>query len=205
MPITSIFGLSETSGAVTYQEFPNIKFNQNGRALPGTMIKIFNPDVDGVGEICIKGRNVFMGYLKKPDESGLAFDGEGFFHTGDKGYLDSEDCLHIKGRIKDIIITAGGENVTPVPIEHLFKSSCPIVSYCVLIGDQRKYLSMLITLKVKVDDYGKVTNELDTNVQSFLFRKFNSRQPIVTIQDAIMSKEVQAYIQEKVDYANSEA
>ena len=74
MPITSIFGLTETSGAVTYQEFPNIKFNQNGKALPGTEIKIFNPQVDGTGEICIKGRNVFMGYLKRETENLEAFD-----------------------------------------------------------------------------------------------------------------------------------
>jgi len=74
MPITSIYGLSETSGAVTYQEFPNIKFNQNGRGIPGTEIKIFNPDDEGVGEICIKGRNVFMGYLKREQENLDSFD-----------------------------------------------------------------------------------------------------------------------------------
>ena len=90
MPITSIFGLTETAGAVTYQEFPNITFNQNGRALPGTKIKIFDPNEDGVGEICIKGRNVFMGYLKNDHENQSIFDQEGFLHTGDIGYLDED-------------------------------------------------------------------------------------------------------------------
>lgn len=65
MPITSLYGLSETTGAATYQEFPNIKFAQNGPPLPGVQIKIFNPDDKGTGEICVKGRNVFMGYLKR--------------------------------------------------------------------------------------------------------------------------------------------
>lgn len=108
MPITSIYGLSETTGAATYQEFPNIKFAQNGPPLPGVHIKIFNPDDKGTGEICIKGRNVFMGYLKRELLNQESFDGEGYFHTGDEGYLDEEGCLQITGRIKDIIITAGG-------------------------------------------------------------------------------------------------
>ena len=77
MPITSIFGLSETSAAVTYQEFPNIKLSTNGKAIPGTHIKIFNQDEEGIGEICVKGRNVFMGYLKSEIQSFESFDGEG--------------------------------------------------------------------------------------------------------------------------------
>ena len=88
--------------------------------LPGTEIKIYNPDESGVGEICIKGRNVFMGYLKpkSEDENTSSFDVEGFFHSGDTGYLDKDGYLQITGRLKDIIITAGGENITPLPIEY---------------------------------------------------------------------------------------
>lgn len=93
MPITSLYGLSETSGAITYQEFPNIKFNQNGKQIPGTKIKIYNADEEGVGEICIKGRNVFMGYLNNESENLNSFDGEGYFHTGDIGYKDKDECL----------------------------------------------------------------------------------------------------------------
>jgi long-subunit acyl-CoA synthetase (AMP-forming) len=93
MPITSIFGLTETSGAVTYQEFPNIKFNQNGKPLPGTSLKIFNADIDGIGEICVKGRNVFMGYLGQEQENLDAFDVEGYFHTGDIGLINEDGRL----------------------------------------------------------------------------------------------------------------
>lgn len=115
-----------------------------------------------------------MGYLKREQENLDSFDGEGFFHSGDTGLVDQDGCLQITGRIKDIIITAGGENITPLPIEQMFKSSCePIISYCVLIGDQRKFLSLLVTLKVKYDRYGRATEELDPIVKSFLFRKFN--------------------------------
>ena len=152
MPICSIFGLTETSGAITYQEFPNVEFGKDGHAIPGTQIKIFNPDVDGIGEICIRGRNVFMGYLKRDDINYESFDVEGYFLSGDIGYIDPKSQrLVVTGRMKDIIITAGGQNISPLPIEQRLKSICPIISYCVLIGDNRKYLSMLITLKVKVD------------------------------------------------------
>ena len=89
-----------------------------------------------------------MGYLKREVENLEAFDVEGYFHTGDIGQIFEDGRLNITGRIKDIIITAGGLNISPIPIEHHLKSICPIISYSVLIGDQRKYLSMLITLKV---------------------------------------------------------
>ena len=102
-----------------------------------------------------------------------------------------------------MIITAGGENVTPVPIENLFKTICPIVSYCVLIGDERKFLSMVITLKLTYDKQGRFTNILDPNVQSFLFRRFN--KTFKTIEDAKYSKEVTDYINQKVLEANSQA
>jgi len=104
--------------------------------LPGTKIKIFNPDEEGVGEICVKGRNVFMGYLKRDEENLEAFDVEGYFHTGDLGFLDEFGRLQISGRIKDIIITAGGDNISPTPIEFSLKTICPIISYCVLVGDE---------------------------------------------------------------------
>lgn len=203
MPITSIFGLTETAGAVTYQEFPNITFNQNGRALPGTKIKIFNPDEEGVGEICIKGRNVFMGYLKRDDENMQVFDQEGFFHTGDIGYLDKEQRLQITGRLKDMIITAGDYNVLPEPIEMALKDICPIISYCVVVGDRQKYLSMLITLKAGYDGYGKATEELDPSVQSFLFRKY--AEPIRTIKEAMRSRDVQDFIAKKIAEVNAQA
>lgn len=93
MPITSLYGLTQTSGAVTYQEFPNIKFNQIGKNLPGTFVKIYNPDENGVGEICVKGRNVFMGYLKNEEESKREFNREGYLHTGDLGCIDKDGCL----------------------------------------------------------------------------------------------------------------
>jgi long-chain-fatty-acid--CoA ligase ACSBG len=147
MPIVGIYGLSETSGSSTFQEFPQAKLDKVGYPLPGTQIRIYNPNEHGVGEVCIRGRNVFLGYLNNDKATWESFDGEGYYHTGDTGYLDSENYLELTGRMKEILITSGGENVPPQPIETMLKDICPIVSNAVLIGDERKYLSALITLK----------------------------------------------------------
>jgi long-chain-fatty-acid--CoA ligase ACSBG len=73
-------------------------------------------------------------------------DSEGFFHSGDIGFIDKEGFLDITGRIKELIITAGGENISPIPIEHNLKEQCPLISNCVVIGDEKKYIVALITL-----------------------------------------------------------
>lgn len=85
MPLANLYGLSETSAAATHQDFPHISLNRAGSVLPGTEIKIFNQDEKGIGEICIRGRHVFMGYLKNSHATQDVLDAEGFFHTGDLG------------------------------------------------------------------------------------------------------------------------
>ena len=101
-----------------------------------------------MGEICVRGRNLFMGYLNNPDATFEVMDSEGFFHTGDIGQL-SGGHLEITGRLKELIITAGGENVSPILIEEALKELCPILSHAVVIGDERKYLTCLLTIKCK--------------------------------------------------------
>lgn len=152
MPLINMYGLSETSGAATYMDPPFVSLDKSGRALPGSQIKIFNPDETGIGEICIRGRNVFMGYLNNPDATFEVMDSEGYFHTGDIGQIDlTTGFLDITGRMKEIIVTAGGENVSPIPIEVALKEICPIISHAMVIGDERKYLTCLITIKCRID------------------------------------------------------
>lgn len=93
MPVVGLYGLSETSGSATFQEFPQAKLDKVGYPLPGTQIKIYNPNDNGIGEVCIRGRNLFMGYFKNDKASWDAFDGEGYYHTGDTGFLDRENYL----------------------------------------------------------------------------------------------------------------
>ncbi len=115
---------------------------------------IFRPDKDGNGEICYKGRNRFMGYYKNDQSTRETIDKDGYLHSGDVGKLDKLGNLQITGRIKELIITAGGENVAPVLIENEIKEEIKILSNCIVIGDNRRFLSIILTLKYEPDSKG---------------------------------------------------
>lgn len=120
MQILNFYGMSETAAAETICWRGRVKFDRAGQACPGTHIKIYNPNEKGEGEICFKGRNMFVGYIKNEKATRETIDHEGYVHSGDLGYLDEDGFLVITGRLKELIITAGGENVAPLPIEHKF-------------------------------------------------------------------------------------
>jgi long-chain-fatty-acid--CoA ligase ACSBG len=143
MPTFGLYGMTESAGAATTQYLYNVKLYSAGEAIPGVDLKIDNPDKDGNGEICMKGRNIFMGYFKNEKANLESFDKDGYLHSGDIGVI-KDGHLDITGRIKELIITAGGENIAPVLIEHLFKEECPIVSNIMIVGDDRKFLSAII-------------------------------------------------------------
>ena len=131
------YGLTETSPVLTCNTFDKMKFGTVGPPVPGVEIKIA-PD----GEILAKGPNVMKGYYKKQQETREAFEG-GWFHTGDIGHFDEEGFLVITDRKKDIIVTAGGKNVAPQPIENLLKTN-PYIQTAVVVGGGRKFISALI-------------------------------------------------------------
>lgn len=110
MPIIDAYGMSESSAAHTVSSSNAPAFETAGKTLPGLKTKILNPDDEGHGEVCMKGRNVFMGYLNDEEKTKEAFDEEGWLRTGDVGFVDHDGYLYITGRIKEIIITAGGES-----------------------------------------------------------------------------------------------
>lgn len=145
------YGLSETSGPHFMSSPCNFRLYSSGKVVPGCRAKLVNQDAEGIGEICMWGRTVFMGYLNMEDKTREAIDADGWLHSGDLGRLDGDGFLYITGRLKELIITAGGENVPPVPIEEAVKTELPLISSAVLIGDQRKFLSMLLTLKCTLD------------------------------------------------------
>jgi long-chain acyl-CoA synthetase len=139
VPVLEGYGMTETSTVATYSTLEDHRFGTVGRALPGVDIKIADD-----GEILIKGGNIFGGYYKNDDASFGAIE-NGYLHTGDLGSIDEDGYLSITGRKKDIIITAGGKNLTPANIENDLKQS-QWVSQAVMHGDRRPFPVMLVTL-----------------------------------------------------------
>ena len=146
--ITEIYGMSESSGPHTYGVPKCFRLGSTGKTMDGVYTKLDKPDGDGNGEVCMSGRNVCMGYLLMEEKTHETIDDDGWLHSGDIGKLDKDGFLFITGRLKELIITAGGENIPPVAIEDIVKGELPCISNAMLIGDKRKYLSMLLTLKV---------------------------------------------------------
>ncbi|KAF6024898.1 ACSBG1 [Bugula neritina] len=155
LPVMEVYGMSETTGGNSMTAWVegnrHWKPNSAGFRMPGFSYDLLDKDEKGHGEIAMYGRHVLMGYLGEEEKTKATFDSEYRLKSGDIGYVDKDGFLFISGRIKELLITAGGENVAPVPIENEVKEALPQVSNCMLIGDKRKFLSILITLKTEVD------------------------------------------------------
>uniref|UniRef100_A0A8C1WIX8 long-chain-fatty-acid--CoA ligase n=1 Tax=Cyprinus carpio TaxID=7962 RepID=A0A8C1WIX8_CYPCA len=203
--VFELYGMSESTGPHSISCLYHVLFSFScGKVLTGCKTKLDKPDTDGNGEICFWGRHVFMGYLNMPDKTEEALDADGWLHSGDLGKHDKDDFLYITGRIKELIITAGGENVPPVPIEDALKEDVSIISNAMLVGDKKKFLSMLLTLKCNVDDNGDPTDELTP-----LAVEFCRQHGVIAskVSEIINKKEPAIYkvIQEGIDRVNANA
>jgi long-chain acyl-CoA synthetase len=179
VPVLEGYGMTETSTAATFSTPENHRFGTVGRALPGVEIKIAED-----GEILIKGANIFHGYHNQASTSFGAIE-DGWLHTGDLGSLDEDGYLSITGRKKDIIITAGGKNLTPANMENDLKQ-CRWISQAVMHGDARPYPVVLITL--------------DEEEIPIYAREHGLPEDIPTLAQ---HPEVRALIQQEIDKANS--
>lgn len=135
-----VYGQTENCGVATMMPAERIKLGSVGKAVPWGEVAL-SPD----GEILIKGDFLFMGYLNQPEKTAEAIDPRGWLHTGDVGTIDNEGFVRITDRMKDIIITSGGKNITPSEIENQLKFS-PYISDAVVIGDKRPYLTCLVMI-----------------------------------------------------------
>lgn len=156
IPVYEVFGQSECTGPHTVSSHGNWKVGYCGRPMAGTVSKI----VPDTGELCYKGRHIFMGYMYMIEETIKTIDDEGFLHSGDVAEFDGNNqnevvapsgFMKITGRIKELLITAGGENIPPVILENNIKSLLLAVSNVMVIGDRRKYLVALVSLKTGTD------------------------------------------------------
>jgi long-chain acyl-CoA synthetase len=181
VPVLEGYGMTETATAATYSTIEEHKFGTVGRPFPGCEIRIADD-----GEILVKGPNIFTGYYKMEDASFGAKDAEGWMHTGDLGSLDEDGYLSITGRKKDIIITAGGKNLTPANIENDMKQS-RWISQAVMHGDRRPFPVMLVTLdEEEIVPWAQAEGITDTSI------------PALATDDKVI-----AIVQAELDRANA--
>ena len=175
------YGLTETTAPVTVNRPDKFKIGTVGPVIPGHAVRIAED-----GEIEIKGIDVFKEYWNNPEATKAAFTEDGFFKTGDLGSLDEDGYLSITGRKKEIIVTAGGKNVAPAGLEDPIRSF-PIISQVVAVGDQKPFISALITLDQEMLPAWLKNNGLD---------------PKMSLEEAAKTPAVLAEVQRAVDHGN---
>jgi long-chain acyl-CoA synthetase len=154
------YGATETSAVVTVNTVDDFRFGTVGKALPNTEIKIGDEN-----EILVKGPQVFRGYRNREEDTRESLDEDGWFHTGDLGELDDDGFLKITGRMKEIIVTSSGKNITPANIENRL-SDHPKIEHAVVFGDDRPYLVALLFPDGELDE-GEAEKAIDEANQEF--------------------------------------
>jgi long-chain acyl-CoA synthetase len=143
VPLAEIYGMSESSGPMTFDAV-DVRIGTVGRAIPGCELKLAED-----GEVICRGGNVFRGYLNDPEKTAGALDVDGWLHSGDIGELDDDGYLTIVDRKKELIITAGGKNISPANLEAALKAF-PLIGQACVIGDRRPFVTALLVLDPEV-------------------------------------------------------
>jgi long-chain acyl-CoA synthetase len=180
LPICEVYGMSECTAVTTFASPTHYRTGKAGSIIGGTEVRIAAD-----GEICMRGPHIFKGYHNDPVATAEAIDADGWLHSGDIGTLDAEGFIQVTDRKKELIITAGGENIAPQLVESQIKSIA-VISQVVVIGDRRRYLSALLTLDVeKIPSAASVAGS-----------------PARTPEEAARCERFAAHIQQELDAVN---
>ncbi|MFT4552291.1 MAG: long-chain-fatty-acid--CoA ligase ACSBG [Chlamydiales bacterium] len=195
--ILDIYGMSESAGPQTMCRLGDYKVGSCGKSFDGSELMF-----DGVHQLKFRGRHIFMGYMHNEESTREMFDANGFIASGDLGKVDDKGNVFITGRKKELIITAGGENVAPVLIENNIKAAISFVSNAVVVGDKQKFLGCLITLPTDLNEDGSPTVSLTEAVRKEL-RKAGSNA--MTTLDAKDDPVVKLLLKDGIKTANLKA
>lgn len=177
------YGLTETAAPFTFTRVTDNKIGTVGQPVPGSSVRIAPS-----GELEVRGQNVFVGYHHLPEKTAEVFTEDGWLRTGDLASIDDEGHITLTGRAKDIIITAGGKNVAPIPMEQEI-AKCPIVEHAVVVGDNRPFVAAVVTLDPEGLTQWLPTQKLAADLG---------------VEEAAALPEVHAEIQRYVDRANAD-
>jgi long-chain acyl-CoA synthetase len=149
------YGMTECAPLIAYTHyFDGRPVGSCGKVIPYLEAKIDSPDANGIGEICVKGENVFDGYYKMEQETAGSFDSEGWFHTGDLGFIDEKGFLFIKGRIKSMILSSSGQNIYPEEIEAKINTMPYVLESLVIENKEHKLIAFVYPDKTKAKKDG---------------------------------------------------
>ncbi|XP_059107992.1 long-chain-fatty-acid--CoA ligase ACSBG2-like isoform X1 [Peromyscus eremicus] len=205
IPIFEVYGLSECTGLHSLSSQQAYRIPSSGKALPSSHTKVEKENQDGMGNLCIWGRHIFMGYLNDKEGTEKKVDGHGWLHTNDLGFLDIDRFLYVMGNINDMITLSSGEVINPNPIEERVKMRIPIVRYVMLVGQDAPYLCALLTMKCQINpETGEARSALTSEVVAFC-RKMRSQA--TWLADVLYNRDpmVTEFISQGIQDVNAEA
>lgn len=182
IPVLQVYGLTETTAICTLDDPARVVAGRVGPAIPGTEMKLGEGD-----EILVRGPHIFPGYWNLPEETARVLDG-GWFHTGDRGEVDSRGNWRIIGRLKNLVILSSGHNVPPEPIEEMLMRAIRGAQQAIVVGNDRPALVAIVTGAVKTEDVQSAIDEINARLPHFeRLRAFHIQPEPFTIESGLLT------------------